>query len=185
MLYRKNIIIAIAALCAAGGIWFISRVSVENAVLYAPKEEMKSLPAPRAEEMLAPKFIATGASPTSPVIPARVALAGTTDFVYDIILGKTPCGDKIGTLEVQSSDPSAQLYWGMTGAMPIWLTFSQVQGKTPARVDMSFNCILSGAEDAIDWKFTVVEMTKEGKYVDGYARVFTLKGDIKTEGAPQ
>lgn len=184
MLYRKNIIIAIAALLVVGGVWFASRVpapTADNGVM--PFTE------PRAQEAVAvPAQTATNTPEKVPLpvvdaksaaIPPRVILAGNTDFLYDIVIGKTPCGDKIGTLEVQSSDPSRELYWGMTGTMPIWLTFSQTQGKTPAKVDMIFNCILSGAEEKIDWKFTIVEMTKEGKYVDGYARIFSLKGDMK------
>lgn len=112
--------------------------------------------------------------------PARITLT-KTQFPYTITIGKTPCGDTIGSFDVVSSDPSKELYWGMTGAMPIWLAFSAVEGKTPATVEMSFNCILSGAEDKIDWGFVVVEKTKEGKYVDGYYRSFKIEGDIIKE----
>ncbi len=175
MLYRKNIIIAIAVSLIGIGFWFTSRIPAAKLPL-------------RAEDSAAREPTATSAPEKIPVInnkpapPARVILAGKTDFTYTIT-PSTPCGDNIGELDVQSSDASKELYWGMTGAMPIWLTFSQVQGKTPAKVNMIFNCVLSGAEDTIDWKFTVVEMTKEGKYVDGYARIFSLKGDMRINPA--
>ena len=122
---------------------------------------------------------ATSTEESTPAAPPRIELSGQKEFAYDISLGKTPCGDKIGTVQIVSSDPAKELYWGMTGAKPIWLSFSEVEGKTPAEIDMTFNCIMSGAEDTIDWKFVVVEKTKEGKWVDGYYRSFSLKGDIR------
>lgn len=185
MLYQKNILIAIAVLAVAGGVWFVSRSPVPPADV-SVKEPIKSETSPAPEKkpapaVFAPKPAATSTPEKTPAVEPRIVLVGKTDFLYDIIVGKTPCGDTIGTVEVQSSDFSKELYWGMTGTKPIWLTFSEVEGKTPAKVDMTFNCIMSGAEDTIDWKFLVVEKTKEGKWVDGYYRSFSLKGDIKNQ----
>ncbi|MBI3685243.1 hypothetical protein HY250_02455 [Candidatus Azambacteria bacterium] len=185
MLYQKNIFIAIAVLAVAGGVWLISRNPVPSAdvpVKEPIQSEASATPGKKPAPVIsAPKPAATSTPEKTAAVPARIVLVGKTDFSYDIIVGKTPCGDKIGAVEVQSSDPSKELHWGMTGAKPIWLTFSEVEGKTPAKAEMTFNCIMSGAEDTIDWKFLVVEKTKEGKWVDGYYRSFSLKGDIKNQ----
>lgn len=181
----KNIIIISIVIACAALLWGVN-------LWFAPEKTPSSQR--EVERSQAEENIATGteevvppATSSEPIIikqpkkePARIALT-TTQFPYDIVIGKTPCGDKIGSFDVVSSDPSKELFWGMTGAMPIWLTFSAVEGKTPATVNMSFNCIMSGAEEKIDWGFVVVEKTADGKYVDGYYRSFKIEGDIVRE----
>lgn len=186
MIYQKNIIVAIVALLLLLGVWMFSAPKSQPAsplepVISAPKGSVatstQALPPASS-----PQSSLVSPAPPSQTAPApRIELSGQADFHYDIIAGTTPCGDKIGTVHVVSSDPSKELYWGFTGSKPIWLSFSQVEGKTPTGIEMSYNCILSGAEEDIDWKFTLVEKTKEGKWVDGYVRYITLKGDIKNE----
>lgn len=182
----KNIIIVIIVIACAALVWGASTwfVPQETPLLQTETNisQEKEVAATSTEEIMP---IATSSEPV--VIkeqpkkePARIMLT-KTQFPYTITIGKTPCGDKIGSFDVVSTDSSKELYWGMTGAMPIWLTFSAVEGKTPSTVDMSFNCIMSGAEEKIDWGFVVVEKTKEGKYVDGYYRSFKIEGDIKKE----
>ncbi|MEK7494190.1 MAG: hypothetical protein AAB630_03490, partial [Patescibacteria group bacterium] len=161
----KNIIIVSIVVAFAMLVWGAS-------VWFSPQET----PVPQGEVDTPPEKVAATstqevasvATSTEPVVikerpkkePARIMLT-KTQFPYTISVGKTPCGDTIGSFDVVSTDPSKELYWGMTGAMPIWLAFSTVEGKTPATVDMSFNCIMSGAEETIDWGFVVVEKTKE------------------------
>lgn len=182
----KNIIIVSIVVAFAMLVWGAS-------VWFAPQET--SVPQGETDASQTEKVAATStqevvpvATSTEPVViqeqqkkePARIMLT-QTQFPYTISVGKTPCGDTIGSFDVVSTDPAKELYWGMTGAMPIWLAFSAVEGKTPATVEMSFNCIMSGAEEKIDWGFVVVEKTKEGKYVDGYYRNFKIEGDIIKE----
>lgn len=181
----KNIIIISIVIACAALLWGVN-------FWFAP--EKTPLSQQEAERSQAEENIATGteevvsiATSSEPIVkeqpkmePARITLT-KTQFPYTITVGKTPCGDKIGSFDVVSTDPSKELYWGMTGAMPLWLTFSVVEGKTPATVDMSFNCIMSGAEEKIDWGFVVVEKTADGKYVDGYYRSFKIEGDIVRE----
>jgi len=180
MQYQKNIIIAVIALLLVGGVWMIGSSGPKPVAFPDPQDIPNDAPAtstddvPFAEEPVEP-------APSPEPAPARIELFGQTEFLYDITVGESKCGELIGTVKIVSSDPSEELYWGFTGSKPIWLSFSEVEGKTPADVDMVFNCILSGAEDDIDWKFIVVEKTKDGKWVDGYYRAFTLKGDIKNE----
>lgn len=181
----KNIIIVSIVVAFATLVWGAS-------VWFAPQEA----PVPQGETntsgteegvATSTQEIVPAATSSEPVVikepqkkePARIMLT-KTQFPYTIT-GITPCGDKIGSFDVVSTDPAKELYWGMTGAMPIWLSFSAVEGKTPATVDMSFNCILSGVEEKIDWGFVVVEKTKEGKYADGYYRNFKIEGDIIKE----
>lgn len=182
----KNIIIVIVVIAGAVLLWGAS-------TWFAPKKAPASqleADISHMEEVVATSTqeVAPVATSSEPVItqgqqkkePARIMLT-KTQFPYTIVIGKTPCGDTIGSFDVVSTDPSKELYWGMTGAMPIWLTFSAVEGKTPATVNMSFNCIMSGAEEDIKWEFVVVEKTAEGKYVDGYYRSFKIEGDIIKE----
>ncbi|MCR4322654.1 MAG: hypothetical protein NUV61_01025 [Candidatus Azambacteria bacterium] len=177
----KNIIIIAVVIVGAALIWGASMWFVPQEAPFVQPAEVVST---STEEVV---VIATSTepiagelpvvSPLAPAEPARIMLT-KTQFPYTITIGKTPCGDVIGSLDVVSTDPAKELYWGMTGAMPIWLAFSAVEGKTPATIDMSFNCIMSGAEEDINWGFIVVEKTKEGKYVDGYYRSFKIEGDI-------
>lgn len=185
---KKNIIIIGIAVVLMAGAWAV------NSWVLTPAYSPESTPGEIEEPVFSPteELPAEDSAPatttqestpsTTPVAPAkkpaRIAIDKTL-FNYDIVRGTTPCGDTIGTVHVTSDDPSKELYWGMTGSMPIWLTFSQVEGVTPGAIDMIFNCVLSGAEDDINWEFTLVEKTKEGKYVDGYYRAFKLIGDIK------
>lgn len=182
----KNIVIIAIIIVGAALVWGAS-------FWFVPQEEPSSLyeeNVSQTEEITATSTqeVAPVATSSEPVTtkeqpkkdPARIELT-KTQFPYDIVIGKTPCGDTIGSFDVVSTDPAKELYWGMTGAMPIWLTFSAVEGKTPATVAMSFNCIMSGAEEDIDWGFVVVEKTADGKYVDGYYRSFKIEGDIIKE----
>ncbi len=179
----KNIIIVSIVIGCAALLWGVSFWFAPEKILPAQQEADISQTEKEATAT-STQEVAPVATSSEPVVkeqpkkePARITLT-KTQFPYTITVGKTPCGDIIGSFDVVSSDPSKELYWGMTGAMPIWLTFSAVEGKTPATVDMSFNCILSGVEDTIDWGFVIVEKTKEGKYVDGYHRSFKIQGDI-------
>lgn len=186
---RKNIIIITAAVVVAAGAWATSsflfaptapEVFEKNEEVPASESELSETAATSTDETAgaAATMPVTAAIPQPQKAPARIMLDRTL-FNYDIVRGATPCGDRIGTVAVTSDDPSKELYWGMTGAMPIWLGFSAVEGKTPATIDMTFNCIMSGAEENIDWEFVVVEKTEDGKYVDGYHRSFKIVGDIK------
>lgn len=186
MLYQKHIIIAIVMLVIVGGLWFAGSSAPVSTETQQPTASSTSPSENEQENTLKPSATTTPAktenkpvSKPAPTTPARIQLIGTTDFKFDIVQGETPCGTKIGTVEIVSSDPTKELYWGFTGSQPIWLSFSEVVGKTPTKVDLTFNCILSGAEDTIDWSFTVVEKTKDGKWVDGYSRRFSIKGDIR------
>ena len=182
----KNIIIISIVIVSAALLWGVNFWFAPEKALMPQQEEDIS----QTEEAVATSTeeVMRVATSSEPVViqeqpkkePAWITLT-KTQFPYTITVGKTPCGDIIGSFDVVSSDPSKELYWGVTGAMPIWLAFSAVEGKTPATVDMSFNCILSGAEETIDWGFVVVEKTKEGKYVDGYYRSFKIQGDIIKE----
>lgn len=187
----KNIIIAVIVIVFVGFAWFASTRFIPHQV--TPVYTGAVMPIVHNNSTATgTQEITPAATSSAPIVkkkptgevkpkePARIALTKTL-FPYTITIGKTPCGDKIGSFDVVSTDPSKELYWGMTGAMPIWLTFSSVEGKTPTTVDMSFNCIMSGAEEKINWGFVVVEKTKEGKYVDGYYRNFKIEGDIKKE----
>src|SRR3989344_312545 len=187
---KKIIIVAIVIVCVAliwgASVWFAPQetlpsqpeadIAKTREVIATSTQEI--MPSATSSESMADKKPATDTSAQKE--PARITLT-KTQFPYTITIGKTPCGDTIGSFDVISTDPAKELYWGMTGAMPLWLTFSAVDGKTPATVDMSFNCILSGVEEKIDWGFVVVEKTKEGKYVDGYYRNFKIEGDIIKE----
>lgn len=186
---KKNIIIIGIVLLLAAGAWAASsfllnsRSPVEPETVSTEEQvqtEEESIVATSTEAVAENTATATSTKPSTyvPKAPARLAIDKTL-FNYDIVAGQTPCGDKIGSVNVASDDPSQELYWGMTGAMPIWLTFSQVEGKTPATIDMTFNCVMSGAEEDINWEFTIVEKTKDGKWVDGYYRSFKIVGDIK------
>lgn len=174
------IVIASAALLWGASIWFVPQETPLLQTETNISQEKESDGIRTKEEVTVAPSSESIAKEQPQKEPARIILT-QTQFPYTIIIGKTPCGDKIGSFGVASTDPSKELYWGMTGAMPIWLTFSAVEGKTPTTVDMSFNCIMSGAEEKIDWEFVVVEKTKEGKYVDGYYRSFKIEGDIKKE----
>ena len=186
MTIMKNIIIISIVIGCAVLLWGVSFWFAPESTLPSQQETDISQV---EEEIIATNTqeVAPVATSSAPVVkeqpkkePARIMLT-KTQFPYTITVGKTPCGDPIGSFDVVSSDSSKELYWGMTGAMPLWLTFSSVEGKTPTTVDMSFNCILSGAEETIDWGFVVVEKTAEGKYVDGYHRSFKIQGDIIKE----
>ncbi|MBI5913122.1 hypothetical protein HY839_01630 [Candidatus Azambacteria bacterium] len=188
----KNIIIVVivvvgAALVWGASVWFVPQKTLlsqpeadisQTGEIVTGTSTQEVIPSATSSESVAGKKQETNIPGQKE--PARITLT-KTQFPYDIVIGKTPCGDTIGSFDVVSTDPKKMLYWGMTGAMPLWLTFSAVEGKTPATVDMSFNCILSGAEEKIDWGFVVVEKTAEGKYVDGYYRSFKIEGDIVRE----
>lgn len=191
----KNIIIIAAVLVIAAGAWVASswvvapqqKGVIQNETTASSAAETMGKEAATTTDVTAKikNGEATASSSAAVIVPApkpapRIAVSPAL-INYDIVIGKTPCNDKIGSFTVTSSDPSKELYWGMTGAKPIWLTFSNVEGKTPATVDMHYNCIMSGAEDTIDWTFTVVEMSKDGKYVDGYYRAVKLQGAMKKE----
>jgi len=189
MKYQKNIIILAAAILLAFGIWalnsgndseyasdnqqaiVITATGTEDIIVSDLEVEDKELPTPTSE---------VEPDPEKEVVeqPARIQLTESS-FEYDILVGETVCGDTIGFFDVISSNPSKELYWGFTGAKPIWLTFTDVEGKTPTTVEMTFNCLLSPGEGPFDWKFTAVEKTEDGKWIDGYARIFRLKGEIK------
>lgn len=180
---KKNLIIIGIAIILAAGAWVTSSfvlAPVQTPVVETPSTSSEE---PEAKGDAAATTTQAVATPTAPVVPAKKAPARVmidkTLFNYNIVAGQTPCGDTIGTVNVMSDDPSKELYWGMTGAMPIWLTFSEVEGKTPAKINMTFNCVMSGAEEDINWEFVIVEKTKDGKYVDGYYRAFKIVGDIK------
>lgn len=180
----KNIIIVIIVIVCAALLWGVNfwfapektPLSQQEAES-SQREEVATI---NTEEVVPPATSSETIIKQPKKEPARITLT-KTQFPYTITVGTTPCGDKIGSFDVVSTDPSKELYWGMTGAMPIWLTFSAVEGKTPATVDMSFNCIMSGAEEKIDWGFVIVEKTADGKYVDGYYRSFKIEGDIIRE----
>ena len=180
---KKNSIIIGIAIVLAGGAWVTSSFVLTPAQTPVVSETASTAPEELETEddvvATTTQAVATSSVPVAPAkkAPARVMIDKTL-FNYDIIAGKTSCGDPIGTVSVTSDDPSKELYWGMTGAMPIWLTFSEVEGKTPGKIDMTFNCVMSGAEEDINWEFIVVEKTKEGKFVDGYYRAFKIIGDI-------
>jgi len=181
----KNYIIVIIVVTCAGLLWGAS-------AWFAPGKaptSQQEVSIPQTEDVVATSTqeVMPTASSSEPIVkeqpkkePARIMLT-KTDFPYSIVIGKTSCGDAIGSFDVVSTDPAKELYWGMTGAMPLWLSFSAVEGKTPATVDMSYNCILSGVEEKIDWGFVVVEKTADGKYVDGYYRSFKIEGAITKE----
>ncbi len=180
----KSIIIAGGVIACAVLLWGASAwFAPEKA---PPFQQGADISQPEETAATSTQEVVSVATSSEPIIkeqpkkePARIMLT-KTQFSYTIT-GTTPCGDKIGSFDVVSSDPAKELYWGMTGAMPIWLIFSAVEGKTPATVDMSYNCIMSGAEETIDWGFVIVEKTKEGKYVDGYYRSFRIEGGITKE----
>lgn len=179
---KKNSIIIGVAVVLVCGAWAVSSFVLAPQAIAPTETELSTLEESKQENVTATSTEPTVTS-TKPVVPAKKAPARVmidkTVFNYDIIPGTTPCGDKIGTVAVTSDDPSQELYWGMTGAMPIWLTFSNVEGKTPSTIDMTFNCVMSGAEEDINWEFVIVEKTKDGKWVDGYHRAFKILGDIK------
>lgn len=181
MLYKRNILIASAAVIIALGIWVFGSMPRRQASLPSPTPAITP-----QQENAAPPAIGTSTTDTATTtstpakLPAtpKITIVGDANVAYNITVGKTPCGDHIGTVKIESSDPGRQLYWGLTGDKPLWLTFSEIEGHTPSQIDMTYNCILSGMENSIDWKFPVVEMTKDGKYVDGDATFFYLKGTI-------
>lgn len=182
----KNIVIVITVIAGAVLLWGANTwFAPQEATL---PENVENISQTEKTAATSTQEVAPVATSSEPVVtqeqpkkePARIMLT-KTQFPYNIVIGKTPCGDTIGSFDVVSTDPAKELYWGMTGAMPIWLTFSAVEGKTPTTVVMSFNCIMSGAEEDIDWGFVVVEKTADGKYVDGYYRSFKIEGDIIKE----
>jgi len=189
MKYQKNIIILVAAILVALAIWVLN--SGTDIEVISDNQPTISATATGTEDSIVSDLEVDNKEPPTraPEIelepgeevieqPARIQLTENS-FDYDIFVGVTPCGEVIGTFDVISSDPSKELYWGFTGAKPIWMTFSIVEGKTPSTVEMVFNCILPPGEGAFDWKFTAVEKTEDGEWVDGYARIFQLQGEVK------
>ncbi len=179
---RSIFIIAICAILVAGLLFLNMKRGTQNEEIgvIPPQQIATTTHEERSSEKM-PNATTTPPSPEKKQ-PEQLpeVLVSKTDFQYDIHVGTTPCNDIIGSFEVISTDPSQALDWTLAGTKPIWLTFSAVEGKTPATVDMTYNCILSGLEEDINWDFAVVEtaLNKEKENAGTYARTITLKGNI-------
>jgi len=175
MVYKKNILIASVALIIALGIWYFGSATHNQTPAPISQQNTSSSTPITTSDTTATSTEAKSASEPTPML----VLNGNTEFTYNLSLGKTPCGDHIGTVKIESSDPNKQLSWGLSGNQPLWLTFSAVEGQTPVNINLTYNCILSGTtEGTIDWQFPVVEMTKSGAYIGGDTKYFTIKGTV-------
>lgn len=127
----------------------------------------------------------TGATSTQPVIEKNTSGLKTAPgfFHYDIVVGKNKCGEKIGTVYITSVIPSEKLYWELQGMKPLWMNVSSAWGETPAQIDMTYNCILSGASNG-EYKvaFDVMQTNKDGsKPLHKYLFAIFLNGNITLE----
>ncbi len=181
----KNIIVIIAALVLAAGIWFLN-ARMENPAPKAGDVNTVNAPPSPTEESLNEKSPATTTAPAIPKngslsLPSTRLLVEPLAFHRDINVGAMACGEKIGTFKITNPDSSKVLWWQITGSKPIWLNLSSTWGKTPDSVDMTYNCILSGAGNGpYDTSFDIVQTTEAGKMLSGY--LFTVKVDGTMSG---
>ena len=179
----KNIIISLAALLVIAGIFLFRS---------GPEQEKQ----PGANDVKISEKNATSTSLTATSADAATKQEGKLSlpttrlsvvplaFHHDIAVDKAACGEKIGTFRVTNPDSSTVLWWQITGSKPIWLGLSSTWGKTPENVDMTYNCILSGAGNGpYDASFDIVQTTEDGKMLSGY--LFTVKVDGAISGMAQ
>lgn len=176
----KNIIISVCAIALIGLIFmFQSGTDTSKDI---PKGDKHIADATSARSVT----IAT-ATTTQEQKPKRKAASGLTiapgAFHYDIAVGKTPCGDTIGTFDVTSANPDEKLYWELQGMKPLWLNLSPTWGETPAHVDMTYNCILSGASNGpYQAALDVMQTNKDGsKPLHKYLFAVIIDGTIALE----
>ena len=79
--------------------------------------------------------------------------------------------------------PGEKLYWELDGMKPMWMNLSSTWGETPAHVDMTYNCILSGASDGVyQAAFDVMRPDKDGgKKLHKYIYAVLIDGKITLE----
>lgn len=176
----KNIIISVGAVLLIGLIFLSQTGSDKNA------ETPQIVEHPVTATSTQSTAIATSTPVIQPKPEKKVSsgldiLPGT--FHYDIVVGKSQCGEKIGTFTIASTIPGEKLYWELQGMKPLWMNLSSTWGETPAHVDMTYNCILSGASDgAYQAALDVMQTNKDGsKSLHKYLFAVVLDGTITLE----
>lgn len=179
----KNIIISIGAVVLIGLIFLFQSGSdkdaenlqtADNPVTATSTQDISNA---TSTSVIQPKT----EKPVKPVASGLNIFPGV--FHYDVVAGKTPCGDKIGTFTIESTVSGEKLYWELDGMKPMWMNLSSVWGETPARVDMTYNCILSGASDGVyQAAFDVMQTDKDGgKKLHKYIYAVLIDGNITLE----
>ncbi len=178
----KNIIISFGAILLIGLMFvFQSKPTNTNQLI-----EEHDVNASSTEEIVA----ATATSTETPITQSEKkekSISGLTiipgSFHYDINIGKNQCGEKIGTLTISSTNPTEIVYWELQGMKPIWMNVSSTYGETPAQVDMTYNCIMSGTSNG-DYQYAldVMQTNKDGsKPIHKYLFAIVFNGKITLE----
>lgn len=176
----KNIIISVCAVTLIGLIFFFQSGSNKNT-------GNQSLTEHSADAGSTQSTTASTSTPAEQPKPGKPVASGLNIFPgifhYDIVEGKTACGDKIGTFNIESTMPGEKLYWELDGMKPLWMNLSSTWGETPARVDMTYNCILSGASnDPYKAAYDVMQTNKDGsKKLHKYIYAVLIDGKITLE----
>ena len=179
----KNIIISIGAVLLIGLIFLFQFGSDKNAKNPQIVEHPVTATSTQNTESAtsAPVVQAEAEKPAKPAATGLNIFPGV--FHYDVVAGKTLCGDKIGTFTIESTVPGEKLYWELDGMKPMWMNLSSTWGETPAHVDMTYNCILSGASDGVyQAAFDVMRTDKDGgKKLHKYIYAVLIDGKITLE----